>query len=170
MLEGGLLWLLLAPFKKRDLRWVVTGLLLFFMPFVQLGNGRDFVMRASIGPLFYLMMMTAEVTFQTHLPRFHRIALTGILLVGALTPLYEINRSLYRTYEYYFVLDASQQVSTLIAEPVTHLEQPGIPENEHPGTLTADGIPTLKFMKDELSRNFIANVRQSLYYRFLSPH
>jgi hypothetical protein len=51
---------------------------------------------------------------------------------------------------------------------VTHLEQPGAPEGEHPNALVADDIRTLKFMDDELSKNFIANVRQSLYYRFIS--
>ena len=50
LLEGGILWLLLAPLKWRDPRWVVTGLLLAIIPFIQIGSGRDFVMRASIAP------------------------------------------------------------------------------------------------------------------------
>ncbi|MBK8781599.1 MAG: hypothetical protein IPO22_07285 [Anaerolineales bacterium] len=52
LLEGGILWLLLAPVKWRDPRWMVTGLLLAIIPFIQLGSGNDFVMRASIAPLF----------------------------------------------------------------------------------------------------------------------
>jgi hypothetical protein len=51
---------------------------------------------------------------------------------------------------------------------VTHLEQPGAPEDDHPTALIADEIKTLKFMNDKLSKNFIANVRQSLYYRYIS--
>jgi hypothetical protein len=167
LLEGGILWLMLAPSKWRDPRWIVTGLLLLILPFVQIGSGRDFVMRASIAPLFYLMIMTAEVLFQPGTPRFYRVAFAALLLIGALTPLYEINRSVQRTFEYYFVLDESDFAQPPL-EPVTHLAQAGAPESEHPGALTAEGIPTLKFMTDELSRNFIANVRQSLYYRFLS--
>jgi hypothetical protein len=167
LLEGGILWLMLAPMKWRDPRWIVTGLLLLILPFVQLGSGRDFVMRASIAPLFYLMMMTAEVFFQPATSRFYRAAFALLLAIGALTPLYEINRSVQRTFEYYFVLDESDLAEPPL-EPVTHLAQAGAPEGEHPGALTADGIPTLKFMTDELSGNFIANVRQSLYYRFLS--
>jgi hypothetical protein len=167
LLEGGILWLLLAPFKWRDPYWIVTGLLLLVLPFIQIGSGRDFVMRASIAPLFYLMMMTGEVVFQNAGSRFYRMAFVVIFVLGALTPLYEINRSIYRTFEYYFILDESERAQPLL-EPVTHLEQPGAPEREHPGSLTAEGIPTLKFMTDELSGNFIANVRQSLYYRFLS--
>ena len=92
-----------------------------------------------------------------------------LLLLGSFTPLYEINRSAYRTFEYYFLLDASQRVKPT-SEVVTHLEQPGAPESEHPNMLVADEIQTFKFMDDKLSKNFIANVRQSLYYRYLSPH
>ena len=51
LLDGGIFWLMLAPSKWRDPRWAVTGILLLLMPFIQLGNGRDFVMRASIAPL-----------------------------------------------------------------------------------------------------------------------
>jgi hypothetical protein len=169
LLEGGILWLLLAPLKWRDPRWAVTGLLLAVIPFIQFGSGRDFVMRASIAPLFYLMIMTGEAIFQKTTPRLLLITLYLLLALGSLTPLYEINRSIYRTYEYYFVLDESQRAQTT-SEVVTHLEQPGAPEDDHPNTLVADEIKTLKFMNDKLSKNFIANVRQSLYYRYISSH
>ena len=168
LLEGGILWLFLAPRLWRDPRWIITGLLLIFIPFIQLGNGRDFVMRASIAPLFYLMIMCGEVIFHKTTARFTRLALTVILLIGALTPLCEINRSIYRTFEYYFVLDEDQRSATPPA-PAAHLEQAGALEYEHPNSLAADDIVTLQFMDDKLSRNFIANVRQSLYYRYLSP-
>lgn len=167
LLEGGILWLLLAPFKWRDPRWVVTGLLLAVIPFIQIGSGRDFVMRASIAPLFCLMLMTGEVIFQKNTPRLLLFTFYLLLLIGSLTPLYEINRSIYRTYQYYFVLDESQRVQPT-SEVVTHLEQPGAPEYDHPNILVADEIKTLKFMDDKLSKNFIANVRQSLYYRYIS--
>jgi hypothetical protein len=167
LLEGGILWLLLAPLKWRDPRWAVTGLLLILIPFIQFGSGRDFVMRASIAPLFYLMLMIGETIFQKTTPRLLIITFYLLLVLGSLTPLYEINRSIYRTYEYYFVLDESQRAQPT-SEVVTHLEQPGAPEDEHPNMLDADDIQTLKFMDDKLSKNFIANVRQSLYYRFIS--
>jgi len=169
LLEGGILWLVLAPLKWRDPRWVVTGLLLAVIPFIQFGSGRDFVMRASIAPLFYLMIMTGEATFKKDTPRLLLITLYLLLALGSLTPLYEINRSIYRSYEYYFVLDPSQRAQPT-SEVVTHLEQPGAPENDHPNILVADEIKTLKFMNDKLSKNFIANVRQSLYYRYISSH
>lgn len=169
LLEGGILWLLLAPLKWRDPRWMVTGLLLAIIPFIQLGSGNDFVMRASIAPLFFLMMTAGEVIFQDTSPRILRFVFYFLLLLGSLTPLYEINRSVYRTFESYVLFDG-MIFSQPGLEPVTHLEQGGAPELEHPLTLIADEIKTLKFMDDKLSKNFIANVRQSLYYRYISPH
>ncbi len=166
LLEGGILWLVLALLKWRDPRWAVTGLLLAVIPFIQFGSGRDFVMRASIAPLFYLMIMTGEAIFSKHTPRFLLITFYLLLALGSLTPLYEINRSIYRTYEYYS-LEPTQRAQPTSGE-VTHLEQPGVPEGEHPNLLVADEIHTLKFMDDKLSKNFIANVRQSLYYRYIS--
>ncbi|MBI5964564.1 MAG: hypothetical protein HY863_13885 [Chloroflexi bacterium] len=168
LFEGGILWLLLAPVKWRDPYWAVTGILLFIMPFIQLGSGRDFVMRASIAPLFYLMMMVGEALFQKTTSQVLRFTFLILLLIGALTPLYEINRSVYRAVQYYFLTDHSQ-LTPPGSEIVTHLEQGVAPEMEHPDTLTADDIRTLKFMDDKLSKNFIANVRQSLYYRYISP-
>ena len=166
LLEGGILWLLLAKSKYKDPRWIVTGVLLAITPFIQLGSDRDFVMRASIAPLFYLMVMTGETIVNQFTSRTLRVTLYGLLLLGSLTPIYEINRSIYRTYDYYFVQqDCACDFST---DPVTKLAQPGIPEEEHPGSLTADALPTLQFMTDELSQNFIANVRQTFFYKYLA--
>ncbi|MBL8101393.1 MAG: hypothetical protein JNM02_02575 [Anaerolineales bacterium] len=168
LLEGGILWLLLALVKWRDPRWMVTGVLLAVIPFIQLGSGNDFVMRASIAPLFYLMMMVGEVIFQNTSPRILRFTFYCLLLAGSLTSLYEINRSVYRTYQYYFVQGESD-CSCDVPLRVTHLEQGSAPELEHTDTLIADEIRTLQYMDDKLSKNFIASVRQSLYYRYISP-
>ncbi len=167
LIEGGILWLLLAPVKWRDPRWMVTGVLLAVIPFIQLGSGNDFVMRASIAPLFYLMLMAGETIFNKSTPRPLLITVYFLLLFGSLTPLYEINRSAYRSYEYYFVQEETD-CSCDAPLRVTHLEQGGAPELEHLDTLVADEIRTLQYMDDKLSKNFIANVRQSLYYRYIS--
>jgi len=167
LLEGGIFWLLLAPRYWRNPRWAVTGVLLFVAPFIQFGNGHDFVMRASIAPLFFLMIMVGETVFQKTASRILLFTFYLLLLLGSLTPLYEINRSVYRTYEYYFVLDESQRAQPN-TEPANHLEKGGAPEYEHPNAILADDIYSLKFMQDKLSKNFIANVRQSLYYRYIS--
>lgn len=167
LLEGGILWLALAPSLWRDRRWMATGLLLLLIPFIQLGAGRDFVMRASIAPIFYLMFMVGETIFHKTMPRFLFATCCLLLAIGSLTPLYEINRSVYRTYEYYFLLDDDQRLAPPL-EPATHLEQAGALEFEHPRMLVADEIVSLQFMEDQLSKNFIANVRQTVFYRYIS--
>jgi hypothetical protein len=167
LLEGGLLWLILILSKYRDPRWIVTGALLALIPFIQLGSDRDFVMRASIAPLFYLMLMTGETIFNKNTPRALLITFYFLLSIGAITPLYEINRSIYRTVDYYFLQD-SCSACDFSTDPVIKLAQPGKPEEEHPGTLTAEALPTLQFMTDELSQNFIANVRQTFFYKYLA--
>lgn len=167
LLEGGVFWLVLAPSTYKDPRWVVTGVLLALIPFIQLGNGRDFVMRASIAPLFYLMLMTGEAIFNKSVSLVVRYTLIVLLAIGSFTPLYEINRSIYRTFEYYVILEPTL-FDPPIPEHVTHLEQGVAPEWEHPFTLTADGIVTLQYMTDELSQNFIANVRQTVFYKYFA--
>ncbi len=167
LLEGGILWLLLSPIQYRDPRWMVTGILLIFIPFIQIGSGRDFVMRASIAPLFYLMILTAETIFNTAISKKLLITICLLLLIGALTPLYEINRSIYRTYEYYFILDEEQRLTTL-PQPATKIQPAGRLEAEHPNRLVADEIVSLEFIQGELAENFIANVRQTLYYQYLA--
>lgn len=167
LLEGGILWLLLALSKYRDPRWIVTGILLIIIPFIQIGSGRDFVMRASIAPLFYLMILTAETIFSKQTPRLLLITCYLLLVLSSLTPLYEINRSIYRTYEYHFILGEEQRLTTL-PQPATRIQPAGRLEAEHPNRLVADEIVSLEFMQGELSENFIANVRQTLYYKYLA--
>ncbi len=169
LLEGGILWLALAPSKFRDLRWIATGVLLAIIPFIQLGSDRDFVMRASIAPLFYLMLLTGEIIFNketNHPSLIARYSILALFALGTFTPIYEINRSIYRTFDYYFI--SQDCACDFPTDPVTKLDQPSKPEEEHPGSLTADALPTLQFMADELSQNFIANVRQTFFYKFLA--
>lgn len=166
LLEGGALWLLLAPAQWRNPRWALTGAALFFIPFIQLGSGQDFVMRASIAPLFYLMIFSVEALLQNKLPRPSKIAVCALLLIGALTPLYEMNRAAYRTAQYY-LLDESQRAAPRRA-PAQFIEKSGAPEAEHPGALTADEIYSLSELKDKLAKNFIANPRKTFFYRWLS--
>jgi hypothetical protein len=168
LLEAGLFWLPLAFVRRRDPRWIIAGLLFAAVPFIQVGGERDFVMRASIAPLFHLMAWCGAAAFAQDTPRGIRAALTAALLIGCLTPLYEINRSIHRTYEYYFVLEQSERLQSDPA-PAARLEQGGAPESEHPGTLAADGIRTLASLEGRLAENYLANVRKSPYYRWIAP-
>ena len=113
------------------------------------------------------MILTGETIFSKQVSRKLLITIYLVLLIGALTPLYEINRSIYRTYEYYFILDEEQRLTTL-PQPATEIQPAGRLEAEHPNRLVADEIVSLEFMQGELAQNFIANVRQTLYYKYLA--
>lgn len=168
-LEGGLLWMTLVWNHYRDLRWYLLGMMLLLFPFIQVGSGRDFVMRASIPALFYLMVWVAEALSSAHFSRLLRGFLFLLLGIGALTSLYEINRSIYRTFVYYATPHESERV-TPDPQPILHLRLDTAPEADHPGTLVADRIRSLANVQDKLSKNFVANVRRSLFYRFLAEH
>jgi hypothetical protein len=92
-------------------------------------------------------------------------AVVALLALGALTPIYEINRSLYRTAQYY--LGAAAQRTGAI-EYVNHLSPRLLPSLVHPGRLEADALGSLAHMRDLVSRNFVANVRGSLFDTYLS--
>jgi hypothetical protein len=166
LLDGGLLWLLLFPRHRNDVRWLAAGVLLVLLPFLRLGNAGDFVMRASIPALFYLMVWCGQAIISSS-RNLATVMIMVVLALGALTPLYEINRSIYRTAEYYFI-PASR--ATALELPVIHLSPKVIPEYEHPGRLAADSLQTLSGLQDQLSRNFIANVRRTFFYKYLSRH
>jgi hypothetical protein len=165
--EVGLFWAALAPGHRGEAQWYVVGGLLLLFPFIQIGNGRDFVMRASIPALFYLMVWVAEALSAPQTAPPLRLALLILLGIGMLTPLYEINRSIYRTATFY----ASPPEARRLApdpQPIRHLRLDTAPEADHPGTLVADRIGSLATLRDQLSKNFIANVRKTLFYRFLT--
>jgi len=164
LLEGGILWLLLLPQHRQDPRWYAVGLLLMLIPFVQLGSGGDFVMRASIPALLYLMVWCGQAIFPA--PKsLTAWPITIVLALGALTPFFEIDRAIYRTAEYYFI-PASRAIGP--EQPITHLSPEVTPEDEHPGRLRADALQSLAGLRDQLSRNFVADVRRSAFYTYLS--
>ena len=197
LLEGGLLWLLLLWRGPMDARLLLTGGLLVCIPLLRIGSGRDFVMRASIPILFYLMLRTGDILFgggrslrvaqpsgenvdavqsvagaleagtarRRSSGTWRRAALVGVLAVGTLTPLYEINRSVYRTLQYY-LMPGTQSVRP--DTPTLHLTPDVRPEAEHQGLLEADELRTLSQLSDETSRNFVGDVRKSWFYTYLA--
>ena len=193
LLEGGLIWLLLLPLHRWDPRFYLVGFLLVALPALRLGSGNDLAMRASIPALFYLMVWTGDALagrrpdpltagdscdgqdgapdLRREGPRAGNLAgvsravLTIALLLGSLTPLYEINRTLYRTAQYYFL--PSVRASGPVERP-EHLAPEVTPELEHPGRLEADALGSLAGLRDLLSRNFVGDVRRSVFYLYMA--
>ncbi len=174
--EGGLLWLYLSSTHKRDFLWYPIGLFLLVIPLVKLGYSGDFSMRASIPALFYLMVWTGErilkkIEIQSMTP--DTILIFLFVILGVLTPLSEINRSIYRTTSYY--LCPSTHIPILCSrgewKPTLIKVDPDnpnyLPEYDHPGSLIADDLISLSGRKIENLPNFVAKVNPSPITRFL---
>lgn len=99
-LEFGIYLYFVCKYRKRDsLIYLVTAILLV-CPFIKVGEGHDFCMRASIPALFILMIMCMETLEKIRKER-KRYLMAGYciaLLLGAITAFNEIHRSVRETY------------------------------------------------------------------------
>ena len=170
IIEVGILWLLVAREHKADLRLYAVGGMLLLFPFIKFGNGHDFVMRASLAPLFVLMVWCGETLLNKDIQTLKKYLLLTCLLIGSLTPIYEINRSIYRTVSFYLSYPQPAPVSSSDSQHVTHLTFHGGPETDHPSTLSADSLQTLGYLEDTISKNFLGKIQKLFFYKYLSNH
>lgn len=162
ILEGLLLWFLFKANNKWNLNWYLSGALFLVIPFIKIGSGQDFCLRASIPTLFMLMLWSAEMLSS---PRSQtRTFLVILLCIGAITPIYEINRSIYRTAKYY--LDPPSEIQVLEGQQVNLYPQETI-ENDHPYTLVADSFKTLAVFNPETINNFLAKADHTFFETYL---
>jgi hypothetical protein len=133
------------------------------IPLINIGIGNDFGMRASIPTLFMLLVWSAE-TLATPWSR-ARVGVILLLIIGALTPIYEINRSIYRTAAYYFSPPTNAQ--KLAGEQVK-IYEPTSFEYDHPYTLTADSFQSLANFDPETIANFLSPEEYSFFEKYLS--
>jgi hypothetical protein len=156
--EGLLLWGILAGRYRTNLNWYLAGVLFIVIPLINIGSARDFGMRASIPTLFMLMVWSAETLSVPGLKV--RAGLILLLGIGAITPLYEINRSIYRTASYYLVPPTPAE--NLIGQQV-NIYIPATFEFDHPYSLTADSFKSLANYAPEALPNFLARANQSFF-------
>ncbi len=95
----------------------------------------------------------------------YRPILVTVLIIGAITPLFEINRSIYRTIEYY--INPNQLSDQISQNPHDEVNYPLAPEMDHPKSLLADSFISLKYLKTEQATNFIANIDTSFFQKYL---
>lgn len=102
LLEVGIYILFLYKYQKKNpLFYIIIGCLLI-IPLFRVGYGSDFCMRASIPALILLMLMCLQ-SYTEALKNKKYIyigALTAVLIIGAITPLHEINRAINKTIYY----------------------------------------------------------------------
>lgn len=87
-------------YKKNSLIYLITAILLV-CPFIKVGGGHDFCMRASIPALFILMLMCMETLEKIYQDK-KKALLVGycvVLLMGAVNPFNEIHRSIQETFQ-----------------------------------------------------------------------
>ena len=163
LFEGLILWWILKGRYKANLNWYAAGILFMIIPLINIGIGNDFCMRASIPTLFMLLIWSAE-NLATPGAR-ARAGLVLLLCIGAITPPYEINRSIYRGASYYFLPPTNTQKlagdQAKIYEPISY-------EYDHPYTITADSFKSLANFGPETITNFLAPVGHSFFEKFLS--
>jgi len=137
LLECMLIWLVLLPSNKTDWMWYVAGAVLILAPFVSLGGSWDFMTRTTI-PALYLLMLGCGRFLITGKSALIKVSLMFMLIVGAMTPVYEISRSMVRTVRYYDI----NSLSALTFEQYFQHPPPAnvdfVPEFDHPLTLVAD--------------------------------
>ncbi len=158
-----LLWSIFRRQNYANINWYLAGILILIIPWIKVGNLIDFCMRASIPTLFMLMVWSAEML---EAPRSQaRIVLIVLLCIGAITPIYEINRSVYRT-AIYFLAPPSQS-EKLSGQQMKIYEIESF-EYDHPYTLSADSFKSLANFDPDLSTNFLTRSDQSFFYKYLA--
>jgi len=161
--EALILWLVLFKKHKYNLYWYVVGLLILIIPLIMAGKTHDFSMRASIPALFMLLIWSAETLAS---PKSNmRTVVMIILIIGAITPIYEINRSIYRTENYF--LNPPSQAEKLSGQEIKIYEIESF-EYDHPFTLTADSFKSLANIDPKTIPYFLATPDNSFFYEYLS--
>lgn len=99
-LEFGIYLYYISKYHKKDTLLYLITVILIVCPFIKVGYGYDFCMRASVPALFILLLMCME-TFERLRLDGRKYLLAGycvILLIGAITPFNEIHRSVRETF------------------------------------------------------------------------
>jgi hypothetical protein len=163
LFDGLILWWVLKDRNKTNPNWYLAGALIIFIPLIKVGNANDFCMRASMPTLFMLFIWSAEILST---PRtMVKAGLILLLCIGAITPIYEINRSVYRTANYLF--KPPSQAERITSQEV-NLTFPTSFEFDHPYTLTADSYKSLANFDPEKITNFLAKSDHTLFETYLS--
>ena len=99
-LEFGVYLYFIYRYRKKDPMLYVIVIILILCPFIKVGSGYDFCMRASVPALFVLMLMGMEA-WERIRQEGNKYLLAGycvVLMLGGLTAFNEIHRSINETY------------------------------------------------------------------------
>jgi hypothetical protein len=158
-LECFFLLMLFFRDHRKDPLYYIVAMFLIAAPLIRIGTSIDFSMRATIPTLIILMVWTAKTILEKGWS--FRPLIILLFLIGSLTPIYEINRSVYRTATYY--MNRNQYDQQKRPNPQEAILAKCIPEEDHPYTLTADDFITLSYFEPVLVGNFVGDINNSFY-------
>lgn len=96
-LEVGIYLLCILKENKKNLLFYMITLCFLIYPFIQVGNGPDFCMRATIPALILLYLFIARKIDACEKINKGMIILIIILSIGAITPIHEFTRTIFYT-------------------------------------------------------------------------
>ena len=142
--------------------WYVSGASLVVAPLIKLGESWDFMMRFSLPALFILMIGSGRfLSFGKK--QIVRLALLMALTLGALTPLYEIGRSVVRFERYYQLSYLSMiRLDDYFQHP-PKTSQLFVPEFDHINTLVADDWISVSFPNSDGWTTKVGNLFDSRF-------
>jgi hypothetical protein len=167
LIDWLLIWIVIGRHHRYDFLWYTTGIFFACVPFFTVSDTAVICERATIAPLFLLMIWCGETIF--HQKTKTSISLILILGLGIFTPLYEINRSIYRTVEYYFGSSGDENSTKNCTESqLERLAFPKKPEEDHPGQLLADDWCSLSTLNPEYITAYVADISESFFFKYLA--
>lgn len=162
--------ILLVVSSQKNRPWIIiTSILLALSPLFIIGNNKDFTMRVSIPALFVLLFLTGEELLHCSKQRIREFFIISVLLLGSLTPLYEISRSIYRTFMSY----QEPIITVILTDPptkkfVTFPPNYPTPEFAHPNSITANSYKSLTYFDLDTAINYVTRTETSYFYKWIA--
>ena len=167
LFEWLILWLALFNQYKKNPLFYLVGVFLLVAPSIML-SGSDVIARRATTPMLLLLLVWCGEYLHLGKGR-HRFLVVILLLLGALTPVYEINRSIYQTSMYYLNNQKNPPATGSLYLPNSNKPIfPSRPESDHPGKLIADEWYTLSVFNPDSMGNWIGSTSNSFFYRYIS--
>lgn len=166
IVEWLFLWLiLLKGHERQPIRYIVAVILLL-SPLVRIAGTDIFSSRATIPALILLLIWTGQALAEANTKK--KIILIAIITIGAFTPIYEINRSLYRTVQWYFFTDKVQAASSIPDNLLEEIKFPEHPEYDHPYSLLADDWYSLSRLRLDQLSSYVGETSTSVFFQYLA--
>ena len=113
LVEVGAYFIILYKYNYKNMLYYIAGLTLVVCALIRVGSSADFCMRASIPALVVLYLLVVDGLSRAKKEKNVVIlgALLTVLLLGAITPLHEINRTISETISRYHANQRIQEES-----------------------------------------------------------